>query len=195
MGHLGQMPPPPYPQAPNPFSWSNDVLDGCISEQVAMKTHLKVASILSKQLVKQSLSIFFVLGASKINYCKPHSKYFSCCNGIIQHKCWRSVEHQVLRPAKDFKFRTVCLKSCRQEKKIHDPAAIRFTLERLQESARRSGYFLPVFFHAKLLLSGFCKRLWDPNKNINLFFPAPYNSGLLVPLPLSTLVWRRLPLR
>ena len=27
------------------------------------------------------------------------------------------------------------------------PAAIRFTLERLQESARRSGYFLPVFFH------------------------------------------------
>jgi len=28
-----------------------------------------------------------------------------------------------------------------------EPAAIRFTLERLQESARRSGYFLPVFFH------------------------------------------------
>ena len=26
------------------------------------------------------------------------------------------------------------------------PAAIRFTLERLQESARRSGYFLPAFF-------------------------------------------------
>ena len=25
-------------------------------------------------------------------------------------------------------------------------AAIRFTLERLQESARRSGYFLPAFF-------------------------------------------------
>ena len=27
-----------------------------------------------------------------------------------------------------------------------DPAAIRFTLERLQESAGRSGYFLPAFF-------------------------------------------------
>ena len=33
--------------------------------------------------------------------------------------------------------------------KIQDslkPAAIRFTLERLQESARLSGYFLPAFF-------------------------------------------------
>jgi len=28
-----------------------------------------------------------------------------------------------------------------------EPAAIRFTLERLQDSARRSGYFLPAFFH------------------------------------------------
>ena len=27
------------------------------------------------------------------------------------------------------------------------PAAIRFTIERLQESARRSGYFLTAFFH------------------------------------------------
>ena len=27
-----------------------------------------------------------------------------------------------------------------------EPAAIRFTLERLQESARRSGYSLPAFF-------------------------------------------------
>ena len=27
-----------------------------------------------------------------------------------------------------------------------EPAAIRFTLERLQESARRSGYFLSAFF-------------------------------------------------
>ena len=27
-----------------------------------------------------------------------------------------------------------------------EPAAIRFTLERLQESARRSGYVLPAFF-------------------------------------------------
>ena len=27
-----------------------------------------------------------------------------------------------------------------------EPAAIRFTLERLQESARRSGHFLPAFF-------------------------------------------------
>ena len=27
-----------------------------------------------------------------------------------------------------------------------EPAAIRFLLERLQESARRSGYFLPAFF-------------------------------------------------
>ena len=26
-----------------------------------------------------------------------------------------------------------------------EPAAIRFVLERLQESARRSGYFLPIF--------------------------------------------------
>ena len=27
-----------------------------------------------------------------------------------------------------------------------EPAAIRFTFERLQESAWRSGYFLPAFF-------------------------------------------------
>ena len=27
------------------------------------------------------------------------------------------------------------------------PAAVQFTLERLQESARSSGYFLPAFFH------------------------------------------------
>ena len=27
-----------------------------------------------------------------------------------------------------------------------EPAAIRFTLERLQESAQRSGHFLPAFF-------------------------------------------------
>jgi len=27
-----------------------------------------------------------------------------------------------------------------------EPAAIRFMLKRLQESARRSGYFLPAFF-------------------------------------------------
>ena len=38
----------------------------------------------------------------------------------LQHKCWRPVGHQVLQPANDVKFRTVCLKSCRQEKKIHD---------------------------------------------------------------------------
>ena len=30
----------------------------------------------------------------------------------LQHKCWRSVGHQVLQPAKDVEFRTVCLKSC-----------------------------------------------------------------------------------
>ena len=28
-----------------------------------------------------------------------------------------------------------------------EPAAIRFMLERLQEPARQSGYFLPAFFH------------------------------------------------
>ena len=37
-----------------------------------------------------------------------------------------------------------------KEEKIHDwtfePAAIRLTLERLQESARRSGYFLLTIF-------------------------------------------------
>ena len=70
----------------------------------------------------------------------------------LQHKCWRPVGHQVLQPAKDVEFRTVCLKSFRQQKKsmMHQdslkPAAIRFTLECLQESARRSGYFLPTFF-------------------------------------------------
>ena len=31
-----------------------------------------------------------------------------------------------------------------------EPAAIRFTLERLQESARRSGYFLPVIMYQLL---------------------------------------------
>jgi len=30
----------------------------------------------------------------------------------LQHKCWRSVGHQVLQPAKNVEFRTVCLKSC-----------------------------------------------------------------------------------
>ena len=29
-----------------------------------------------------------------------------------------------------------------------EPAAIRFMLEHLQESARQSGYFLTAFFHA-----------------------------------------------
>ena len=62
-----------------------------------MKTHLKVASILSKQLVKPSL-IFFILGASKINYCKAHWRtfqvFFSWCNGIkllllaFTKDCW-----------------------------------------------------------------------------------------------------------
>ena len=28
-----------------------------------------------------------------------------------------------------------------------EPAAIQFKLKHLQESARRSGYFLPAFFH------------------------------------------------
>ena len=70
----------------------------------------------------------------------------------LQHKSWRSVGHQVLQPAQDIELWTVCLKSCKQEKKsmMHqdslEPATIRFTLERLQESARRSGYFLPAFF-------------------------------------------------
>jgi len=31
-----------------------------------------------------------------------------------------------------------------------EPAAIPFTLECLQESARRSGYFLPAFFHVSI---------------------------------------------
>ena len=30
----------------------------------------------------------------------------------LQHKCWRSVGHQVLQPAKDIEFRKICLKSC-----------------------------------------------------------------------------------
>ena len=57
-----------------------------------------------------------------------------------------------LQPAKDVELWTVRLKSCRQEKKSMmnqdslDPAAIRFTLERLQESARQSGHFLPALF-------------------------------------------------
>ena len=53
---------------------------------------------------------------------------------VLPHKCWRSVGHQVLQPAKDVEFRTVCLKSCRKEKKSMmyqgslEPAAIQFTL-------------------------------------------------------------------
>ena len=31
-----------------------------------------------------------------------------------------------------------------------EPAAIRFMFERLQESARQSGYFLPAFFHVSI---------------------------------------------
>jgi len=34
----------------------------------------------------------------------------------LQHKYRRSVRYQVLQPAKDVKFRTVCLKGCIQEK-------------------------------------------------------------------------------
>ena len=34
-----------------------------------------------------------------------------------------------------------------------EPAAIRFTPERLQESARQSGYFLPAFFHVFIFAS------------------------------------------
>ena len=70
----------------------------------------------------------------------------------LQHKCWRSVGHQILQPVKDVEFRTVCLKSCRQEKKsmMHqdslEPAAIRFTLGCLQGSAGWSEPFLPPFF-------------------------------------------------
>ena len=74
----------------------------------------------------------------------------------LQHKCWRSVRHQVLQPAKNVEFKTVCLKSCRQEKKsmMHQdslkPAAIQFTLERLQESARRSEYIFSLLFFMHL---------------------------------------------
>ena len=45
----------------------------------------------------------------------------------LQHNCWRSVGHQILQPTKDVKFRTVCLKSCRQKMMHQDslePAAI-----------------------------------------------------------------------
>jgi len=54
-------------------------------------------------------------------------------NKALQYKCWRSVGHQVLQPAKDVELRTVYLKSFRQEKKsmMHqdslEPAAIRFS--------------------------------------------------------------------
>ena len=47
-------------------------------------------------------------------------KYIYLFIKALQHECWRSAGHRVLRPAKDVEFRTVCLKSCRQEKKIHD---------------------------------------------------------------------------
>jgi len=52
-----------------------------------MKIRLKVASILSKQLIKQLLSIF----PSKINYHEAHWKafqVFSCRNGIKTAPFW-----------------------------------------------------------------------------------------------------------
>ena len=58
----------------------------------------------------------------------------------LQHKCWRSVGHQVLQPAKDGKLGQYVWKVADRRKKsmMHqdslEPAAIRFTLERLQES-------------------------------------------------------------
>jgi len=54
----------------------------------------------------------------KLNGCiKLHMLFIIFLLRLLQHKGWRSVGHQVLQPTKDVKFRTVCLKSCRQEKK------------------------------------------------------------------------------
>ena len=49
-----------------------------------------------------------------------------------------------------------------------EPAAIRFRLERLQESARRSGYFLPAFFmyNNTVYLTG--SRETDPNHTLKV---------------------------
>jgi len=64
----------------------------------------------------------------------------------LQHKCWRSVGHQVLQPAKDVMFEKLQTgEKIMMHQDSLEPAAIRFTLQHLQESARQSGYFLPAF--------------------------------------------------
>ena len=60
----------------------------------------------------------------------------------------------------------------------HEPAAIRFTLDRLQESARRSGYFLPAFFHVDYI--GF--KYGRPNMHENKVascYALEHNSTLV----------------
>ena len=67
-------------------------------------------------------------------------------NKALQHKCWRSVGHQVLQPAKDISSGQYVWKVADRRKKslMHqdslEPAAIWLMLERLQESARWSEY-------------------------------------------------------
>ena len=57
-----------------------------------------------------------------------------------------------------------------------EPAAIRFMLEHLQESARRSGHFLPAFFHVFISMHKNLESdieqspLWNNQKGIQ-FYP------------------------
>jgi len=67
----------------------------------------------------------------------------------LQHKCWRPVGHQILQPAKDIEFRTVCLKSCRQEKKFKTALNLQHPIyaRTLTGVCQAIRIFSPCFFH------------------------------------------------
>ena len=118
------------------YAWQNGWFSKIWSHLVFIESH--------ELLFKASLQPACYIAKILIDYLFIYLKLYNC----------RSVRYQVLQPTNDIEVRTICLKSCRQEKKsmMHqdslEPAAIRFTLEHLQESPRQSaaGYFLPTFF-------------------------------------------------
>ena len=97
------------------------LLNWCIKRERHKSCHLKFSSSNfwgSRLNRKESTISFFLLWIFCI--IRVYSLLLLLFIKALQYKCWRSVRHQVLQPSKDVEFRTLCLKSCRQEKKIHD---------------------------------------------------------------------------
>ena len=115
---------------------------------------------------------------SKEKNCQVQTQNFRICE-VMQHSClfylfiylfirFYSTSAEGLQDTRSYSLLkmlslgTVCLKSCRQKKKsmMHqnslEPAANRFMLEHLQESARRSGQ-LYIFLGMSQLLPGGCQ--------------------------------------